>query len=85
MNTNGTHPEPDTRIDSDPAYDFAEDAPVEDWDADDVSEAMQYPRSVSSLSRVTSPRQRTATNGWFRWTRTTSFVRTKATKPKAPF
>ncbi|APX01302.1 MULTISPECIES: hypothetical protein [Arthrobacter] len=35
MNTNGTHPEPDTRIDSDPAYDFAEDAPVEDWDAED--------------------------------------------------
>ncbi|HKS01450.1 MAG TPA: hypothetical protein VJS86_07215 [Arthrobacter sp.] len=35
MNTNGSHPEPDTRIDSDPAYDFAEDAPVEDWDAED--------------------------------------------------
>ena len=36
MNTNGTRPEPDTRIESDPAYDFAEDAPVdEDWDAED--------------------------------------------------
>jgi hypothetical protein len=38
MNTNGSRPEPDTRhtIESDPAYDFAEDAPVdEDWDAED--------------------------------------------------
>lgn len=38
MNTNGSHPEPDTRntIESDPAYDFAEDATVdEDWDAED--------------------------------------------------
>lgn len=37
MNTNGSRPEPDTRhtIESDPAYDFAEDAPVDDWDAED--------------------------------------------------
>ncbi|HEY3572495.1 MAG TPA: hypothetical protein VGK98_01575 [Arthrobacter sp.] len=38
MNTNGSRPEPDTRntIESDPAYDFAEDAPVdEDWDTED--------------------------------------------------
>ena len=38
MNTNGSRPEPDTRntIESDPAYDFAEDVPVdEDWDTED--------------------------------------------------
>ena len=37
MNTTGTNPEPARRtIESDPAYDFAEDAPVdEDWDAED--------------------------------------------------
>jgi hypothetical protein len=38
MNTTGSHPEPDARrtIESDPAYDFAEDVPVdEDWDAED--------------------------------------------------
>lgn len=37
MNTTGSRPEPDTRhtIESDPAYDFAEDAPVDDWDAED--------------------------------------------------
>ncbi|MDQ1595604.1 MAG: hypothetical protein QOH40_2160 [Arthrobacter pascens] len=37
MNTTGTNPEPARRtIESDPAYDFAEDAPVdEDWDTED--------------------------------------------------
>jgi len=38
MNTTGSHPEPDARqtVESDPAYDFAEDAPVdEDWDTED--------------------------------------------------
>ncbi|CAH0186721.1 hypothetical protein SRABI83_01563 [Arthrobacter sp. Bi83] len=38
MNTTGSRPEPDARhtLESDPAYDFAEDAPVdEDWDTED--------------------------------------------------
>ncbi|GAA1279720.1 hypothetical protein [Arthrobacter pascens] len=37
MNTTGTNPEPARRtIESDPAYDFADDAPVEeDWDTED--------------------------------------------------
>jgi hypothetical protein len=37
MNTTGAHPEPARHtLESDPAYDFAEDAPVEeDWDAED--------------------------------------------------
>ena len=37
MNTTGSNPEPARRtIESDPAYDFAEDAPVDDdWDAED--------------------------------------------------
>ena len=37
MNTTGTNPEPARRTsESDPAYDFADDAPVdEDWDTED--------------------------------------------------
>ena len=82
MNTTGSHPEPDTRntIESDPAYDFAEDATVdEDWDG----------KTNSSIPRrglfPPTPRQWTTMNGLFRWTRTTSSAKGKATKPKRPF